>query len=84
MQIHHDDPLAGNYDVIKTLELLLRNYYFPDIHAYDISSCDLCSRGKTPFHLKHGEFALFLAPSGPWKELSCDFVTDLRVSKESS
>jgi len=82
--MHHDDPLAGHYGVTKTLELLLHNYYFPGIHAYVkkyVSSCDLCSRGKMPWHLKHGELAPLPAPSGPWKGLSCDFITDLPLSK---
>jgi hypothetical protein len=34
MQTYHDDPLAGHNGVIKTLESLLRNYYFPSIHTY--------------------------------------------------
>src|SRR5215471_4800150 len=34
MQTHHDDPLAGHYGVAKTLELLMRNYYFPKMHKY--------------------------------------------------
>jgi hypothetical protein len=84
MQMHHDDPLVGHCGVTKTLELLLRNYYFPDIDAYVkkyVSSCDLCSQGKTPCHLKHGELAPLPVPSGPWKGLSCDYITDLPVSK---
>jgi RNase H-like domain found in reverse transcriptase/Integrase zinc binding domain len=34
MQMHHNDPLAGHYGVAKTLELLLRNYYFPNMPSY--------------------------------------------------
>jgi len=84
MQMHHDDTLAGHYGEAKTLELVLRNYYFPEIRSYVkkyVSTCDACSRGKTPRHLKHGELAPLPAPSGPWKGISCDFVTDLPVSK---
>ena len=82
--MHHDDPLAGHYGMAKTLELLLRNYHFPGISAYVkkyVSTCDLCSRGKQPRHLKHGELAPLPAPSGPWKGISCDFVTDLPISE---
>ena len=85
MQTHHDDPMAGHYGVAKTLELLLRNYYFPGIHAYVkkyVSTCDLCSRGKTPRHLKHGELAPLPTPAGPWKGISCDLVVDLPLSNE--
>ena len=84
MQMHHDDPLAGHYGVAKTIELLLRNYYFPKIHSYVkkyVSTCDSCSRGKTPRHLKHGELAPLPAPSAPWKGISCDLIVDLPASK---
>ena len=84
MQMHHDDPIAGHYGVAKTQELVLRNYYFPGLHAFTkryVATCDLCSRGKTPRHLKHGELAPLPVPSGPWKGLSCDFITDLPPSK---
>ena len=83
MKIHHDDPLAGHYGVAKTFELLSRNYYFPDMYEYVkkyISTCDLCSRGKTPRHQKHGELAPLLAPSGLWKGISCDLIVDLPES----
>ena len=83
MQMHHDDPLAGHYGVAKTIELLLRNYYFPGIHAYVkkyVSTCDLCSRGKTPRHLKHGELAPLPVPAGPWKGITCDLIVDLPIS----
>ena len=43
--------------------------------------CDLCSRGKAPRHLKHGELVPLPAPSGPWKGISCDFITDLPESE---
>ena len=84
MKMHHDDPLAGHYGVAKTFELLSRNYYFPQMHSYVkkyVSTCDLCSRGKAPRHLKHGELAPLPAPSGPWKGISCDFITDLPESE---
>ena len=83
MRTHHDDPLAGHYGVAKTFELLSRNYYFPGMHAYVkkyVSTCDLCSHGKTPRHPKHGELAPLPAPPGPWKGISCDLIVDLPES----
>ena len=83
MQMHHDDPLAGHYGVAKTTQLVLRNYYFPGIHTYVkkyVSTCDLCSRGKTPRHLKHGELAPLPVPAGPWKGITCDLIVDLPLS----
>ena len=53
------------------------------MHAYVksyVATCDSCSRDKPSRHLQHGELAPLLAPSGPWKSISCDFVTDLPLS----
>src|SRR5271169_3060821 len=83
MEEHHDAPLAGHFGVDKTLELVSRNYWFPQMRAYIksyVETCDPCSRGKAPRHLKHGELAPLPVPSAPWKGITCDFVTDLPVS----
>src|SRR5262245_1789076 len=81
--MQHDDPLAGHYGEAKTLELLSRNYYFPGIRSFVkkyVSSCDLCSRGKTPRHQRYGELAPLPVPSALWKGISYDLVIDLPVS----
>ena len=65
MRIHHDNPLTDHYRMIKTTELLLRNYYFPDIYAYIkkyISICNLYSYSKISRYSKYNEFALFSIP----------------------
>ena len=36
---------------------------------------------QAPHHPQHGELVPLPVPTGPWKGLSCDFVTDLPVSK---
>ena len=80
---HHDDPLPGHFGIPKTFELLSRNYWFPHLHAFVksyVASCDSCSRGKAPHHLQHSELPPLPAPSGPWKSISCDFITDLPPS----
>ena len=64
---HHDDPLVGHFGFLKTFELLLRNYWFPRMHAYVksyVASCDSCSHGKPSRHLQHGELAPLPTPSG--------------------
>jgi len=83
MQMHHDDPLAGHFSAAKTVELLLRNYYFPGIQTYVrkyVASCDTCARGKPSRHLQHGELSPLPIPPGPWKGISCDLITDLPPS----
>jgi len=34
MQTHYDNLIADHYGVAKTLKLLTRNYYFPNMHSY--------------------------------------------------
>jgi hypothetical protein len=83
LRMHHDDHLAGHFGVARTLELLSRNYWFPsmssDVEKY-VSIYDICSRGKPSRHLKHGELMPLPVPPGPWKGITCNFVTDLPVS----
>jgi transposase InsO family protein len=83
LRIHHDDPLAGHFGIARTQELLSRNYWFPSMSSFVekyVSTCDICSRGKPSRHLKHGELMPLPVPPGPWKGITCDFVTDLPVS----
>jgi len=42
---HHDAPMAGHPGIGKTIELLMRNYWFPGINSYVkdyVNSCQLC------------------------------------------
>ena len=80
---HHDSLLAGHYSIAKTYELLSCKYYFPGMLSFIksyVSTCDLCSRRKAPHHAKHGELSPLPVPSGPWKSVSCDLITDLPPS----
>src|SRR5204862_1136890 len=80
---HHNSLLARHYGIAKTYELLSRNYYFPGMLSFIksyISTCDLCSCRNAPRHAKCGELSPLPVPSGPWKSISCDFITDLPPS----
>jgi len=80
---HYDAPLLGHHGITKTIELITRNYWFPGINAVTkdyINSCQSCQQGKAPWYLHHGELIPLPVPDAPWKELSCDFITDLPVS----
>ena len=83
LRMHHDDPLAGHFGESRTLELLSRNYWFPSMASYVknyVSTCDICSRAKPSRHQRHGKLMPLPAPSGPWKGITCDFITDLPTS----
>src|ERR1700733_13419893 len=64
-------------------ERLSRNYWFPSMSSFVekyVSTCDTCSRGKPSRHLKHRELMPLPVPPGPWKGITCNFVTDLPVT----
>ena len=53
----HDAPLAGHYGVKKTLELVVRNYWWPNLRDFVkeyVKSCDVCGRAKLGKHRPYG------------------------------
>ena len=83
LQQHHNAPLAGHSGVLKTLELLIRNYWFLGIKSFVkdyINSCFLCQQAKALHHLYHRELASLSVLTSLWKRLSCNFITDLPIS----
>ncbi len=55
---HHDDPLAGHFDIEKTRELIARKYYWPtlrrDVEAY-VKGGDVCLASKVVRHKPYGD-----------------------------
>jgi hypothetical protein len=46
---HHDTCIAGHAGCFKTLELLSRNYWWPQMSCYisiHVKHCDLCNQTK--------------------------------------
>ena len=84
LQYCHDSPLAGHFGVQKTLELVTRNYWWPQLRQFItdyVRSCDVCCRSKVPRHRPYGLLQPLPIPPGPWKSISLDFITDLPPSK---
>ncbi|MGL5827975.1 MAG: DDE-type integrase/transposase/recombinase, partial [Angustibacter sp.] len=83
LQRHHDDPLAGHFAAKKTLDLIRRKYYWPGmaktIRDY-VGGCAECHRIKAPRHKPHGELQSLPLPSGPYTDITMDFITDLPPS----
>ena len=85
LQHCHDSPLAGHFGVLKTLELVTRNYWWPQVRQFVIdyvSTCDVCCRSKIPRHRPYGLLRPLPIPNGPWKSISIDFITDLPSSQD--
>jgi dUTP pyrophosphatase len=53
----HDSKVAGHFGQKKTLELIMRNFYWPKIEEWVneyVRTCDTCQRMKSPRHAKFG------------------------------
>ncbi|KAH0606111.1 uncharacterized protein H6S33_003772, partial [Morchella sextelata] len=80
---HHDKPSAGHPGRAKTLELLNREYYWPQMRKYVdqyVRNCNVCARSKAPRNAPYGVLRPMPIPDGPWRDVSVDFVTDLLES----
>ena len=84
LQYCHDSPLARHFGVQKILELVTRNYWWPQLREFvteNVHSCDLCNRSKIPSHQPYGSLQPLPIPLGPWRSISLDFITYLPLSK---
>ena len=67
----------------KTLELLRRQYTWPDVRTFIrdyCRSCTTCARGKLPRHKPYGTLKQLPIPEQPWNSISMDFIEKLPSS----
>ena len=83
LQSRHDFPAAGHFGYNKTLELISRDFWWPqmwkEVKEF-VLSCDICSRSKNPRHRPYGLLQPLPIPRRPWSSVSMDFITDLPPS----
>jgi transposase InsO family protein len=87
LHANHDVPSAGHHGRARTLELLSRNYYWPQMRKYVaryVDHCDTCSHIKPVRHVPYGLLKPLTLPAKPWSSLSMDHVTGLPESKGSN
>ena len=83
LQLRHDFPAAGHFGFNKTMELISRDYWWPQMWKFVkefIRSCETCARAKIPRHRPYGLLQPLPISKGPWLSLSMDFITDLPSS----
>ena len=82
IRLHHDVPAAGHGGRWKMVELVTRNYWWPevtrDVGKY-VEGCDLCQRMKNRTEELAGKLKLSEVPQKTWSHLTVDFITKLPV-----
>src|ERR1700761_3855867 len=79
----HDSKLAGHPGRWKTLELVSRNYWWPQMSRYIgkyVSTCDMCLRTKSIRQPPTGELHPLPIPDASWDTISVDFIVELPES----
>ena len=83
LRSRHDSPTAGHPGQAKTLELMSRDYYWPQMRKFVnryINGCDACRRTKPSHQGPHGFLQPLPIPSSRWTDISYDFITQLPPS----
>lgn len=84
IQKHHDEPTRGHLGIEKTVELITRHFYIPNVYKKVrkyIGNCDTCLRDKPTRHLPYGEMQISEVPKKPWEWITMDFITKLPESE---
>jgi len=79
----HDTQIAGHPGRWKTLELVSRNYWWPQMSRYIgqyVSTCNLCLQTKPWRHSPVGELQLLSVLDAQWDTLSVNFLVELPES----
>jgi hypothetical protein len=77
---HHDTRIAGHAGRFKTLKLVSRNYWWPQMSRYIgiyVKHCDLCNWTKVQCQRPFSELHPSETPEAPWDVISVDFIVEL-------
>ena len=79
---HHDTSVTEHPEKAKTYELLIRNYYWPNMQHFVnqyVQNCHTCTRTKTPRHAKFGVLRPLSVPQHRWKDMTMNFIVSLSL-----
>jgi len=82
IQLHHNVLVAGHRGKWKTIEWVMRNYWWlgvmKDVGKY-VEECDMCQRMKNRTEMPAGKLKLNEVPEKLWTHLTVNFITKLLV-----
>jgi len=80
--LHHNVLAAGHGGRWKTVKLVTRNYWWPEVTrnvGKYVEGCNLCQRMKNKTEEPAEKLKLSKVPKKPWAHLTVDFITKLLV-----
>ena len=84
LQFKHDHLVSGHFGINKTLELIRREYTWPNLRDFVTQyckSCTVCLRSKSQCHKPYGLLKQLPIPEKPWNSISMDFIEQLPSSE---
>jgi len=84
IRLHHDMPIGGHRRQWKMVELVTRNFWWPEVtkevKRY-VEGCDTCQQNKNRTEQPAGKLMPNLIPERPWMHILADFITKLPLAQ---
>lgn len=83
----HTSPFSWHPGYKRTLELLKRNFFWPQMDQDTqefVAACTTCARSKASRRAPSGLLHQIPIPGRPWSHIAVDFVTGLPTSRGNS
>jgi len=84
VRLHHDTPIGEHGEQWKMVELVTRNFWWPEItkevKRY-VEGCDACQRNKNCTEQLADKLIPNSIPEKPWMHISADFITKLPLAQ---
>lgn len=83
LRIFHGDLTAGHFGIAKTLEAVLRTFYWSKLCKFVedyVETCEKCSLNKSSRHKPYREVQSLPILHRPWSSISVDFIVKLPYS----
>jgi len=84
IRLHHNTPVGGHGGQWKTVELVIRNFWWlevtKEVKQY-VEGCDSCQRNKNHTEQPAGKLMPNSIPEKPWTHILADFITKLPIAQ---
>jgi hypothetical protein len=87
MEACHDSVFSGHFSYPRTLHLVERLFYWPEM-SRDIErfcrSCTVCGEVKSYNRARQGASLPHPVPDGKWSDITCDMIVDLPTTERGN